>query len=100
MSTTARLEDGVLAGFQGIVRDVTADRRLADRAALLVQITPIHFGLGLLVAPDGPLLFFWMITALAAWRAWSRMDGARAGLTPLRCPRWRSAPGPSRSAGD
>ncbi|TMQ70346.1 MAG: phospholipid carrier-dependent glycosyltransferase [Candidatus Eisenbacteria bacterium] len=62
-----------------LVCDVTADRRLADRAALLVQITPIHFGLGLLVAPDGPLLFFWMITALAAWRAWSRMDGARAG---------------------
>ena len=42
--------------LRSVVGDVTGDHRLARRAALLVQIVPVHFGLGLLVSPDSPLL--------------------------------------------
>lgn len=55
--------------LRALVRATTCDRRLADRASLLFQVVPVFFGIGFLVIPDAPLHFFWLLAALAAWRA-------------------------------
>jgi len=62
---------GTLAAvlLRSLVTAVTGDRGLADRSALLLQVVPVFFGLGLLVIPDTPLLVAWLLFALAAWRA-------------------------------
>ena len=45
------------------------DRRLAHMATLLFALLPISVGIGLVVLPDGALLFFWALTLLAVTAA-------------------------------
>lgn len=69
---------GTLAAvlLRSLVLATTADRSLAERSALLLQVVPVFFGLGLLVIPDTPLLVAWLLFALAAWRGFGPRAGA------------------------
>ena len=44
------------------------DERVALRAAWLFVVLPVFVGTGFVVTPDGPLLFFWMLTLYAVTR--------------------------------
>ena len=62
------------------------DRRTAHGTVLLFALLPISVGTGLMVLPDGPLLFFWALTLLAVTAAlktergvWWIMAGAAFG---------------------
>jgi 4-amino-4-deoxy-L-arabinose transferase-like glycosyltransferase len=61
---------GTLTAHQlrALVSEVTGNTSLADRGSLLFQIVPVFFGIGILVIPDAPLHFFWLLAARALWR--------------------------------
>jgi dolichol-phosphate mannosyltransferase len=60
---------------------VSTTRRWFDEAAaiwagLLFMLTPIFAGAAFMVTPDGPLLFFWLLTLYAITRALAGRNGA------------------------
>jgi len=50
------------AGLLFLIGRMWFTRRVALMAVLLFTILPIYVGAGLIVTPDGPLLFFWLAT--------------------------------------
>ena len=45
------------------------DERVATWSAWIFVVLPIFVGVGFIVTPDGPLVFFWMLTLYALTRA-------------------------------
>jgi hypothetical protein len=73
-----------------LIRDMYDDRRLAFWSLLALNLTLLYEAFGLGPTPDGPLLFGWVGTIWAVWRAgasgqarWWLLAGVFAGLALL-----------------
>lgn len=58
-----------------LVLDMFGDRRLAFWSLLALNLTIVYELFGIGPTPDGPLLFGWVGTVWAVWRACDRNDG-------------------------
>ena len=73
-----------------LILDMYGDRRLAFWSLLALNLTLVYEAYGIGPTPDGPLLFGWVGTVWAVWRAsatgrsrWWLLAGAFAGLGML-----------------
>ena len=73
-----------------LIHDMYGDRRLALWSLLALNLTLVYEAYGIGPTPDGPLLFGWVGTIWAVWRAsvsgrarWWLLAGAFAGLGML-----------------
>jgi len=73
-----------------LIRDMYGDRRLAFWSLLALNLTLVYEVYGVGATPDGPLLFGWVGTIWAVWRAgasgqsrWWLLAGVFAGLALL-----------------
>jgi len=74
---------GTAIAVYGFTRSLGGDERTAYASALFLHALPVVATASFLTAPDTPMLFFWVLTAWAIWRALNGQSRSwiTAGLT-------------------